>query len=184
MHRVRKELLFLFSWAKLCSGFRETTLGTELFQWMQMGDSGGMWYLWTSKRFLKGWSTLSFQKSILSLLFHAKMSKHYLEYSVIRKCHLLFWPMVCTALHYLTRLHFSVFFRISHVNLPQEMGKFKNQNLPRLFNAKTPSVAREIHRSQIHRCWESILDKGYCMCTLAVLLSSGYLLKVRDRIRG
>lgn len=59
----------------------------------------------------------------------------------------VFLPLVWTVIYYLTRLNFSAFFRRSHVNLPQETGKFKNKNLPRLFNAKTPSVAQEIHKS-------------------------------------
>lgn len=174
---------FLFSWAKLYIGFREITLGTELFQWMQVADTGGLWYLWTSECFLKELSAFSFRKRILLLVFQAKMLKHHLEYSTIRKCHLLFWPLVCTALHYLTRLYFSTFFRRSHVNLPQETGKFKNKDPPRLFNAKAPSVAQEIHKSWMHRCWESVLDKYHCKCTLAILLFSRYLLVAGDRIR-
>jgi len=87
------------------------------------------------------------------------MLKHQLESLIIRKCNLLFWPLVCTALHYLSRLYFSAVVSRSHVNLPQETGKFKNNNPPRLFNAKTAPVAQEIHKSRMHRCSESILDK-------------------------
>lgn len=83
--------------------------------------------------------------------------------------------LACTALYYLTRLNFRTFFNRSHVKLPQETGKFKKEYLPKWFNAKTPSVAQEIHKSQIYRYWESILAEYHCMCTLTILLFSGYL---------
>lgn len=80
--------------------------------------------------------------------------------------------LACTALDYLTRLNFRTSFRRGHVKLPQETGKFKNKYLPKHFNAKTPSAAQEIHRSQIYGCWESILAEYHCKCTLTILLFS------------
>lgn len=116
----------------------------------------------------------------------AKMLNHHLEYSVISKYRLLLQPPVCPALYCLAGLYFTASFRRSHTNLPQETGKFKNKIPPRLFNAKTPSVAPKIHQLGMHSCG-SLLDEHHCLwlpVTLAVWVLSRYLLVARDRTRG
>lgn len=77
----RKGLWFslLFSWGKLQTGFRGITLGTELFQGLQTGDTRGLPELWTSELLLKQFSTFSFQQEILLLVSPAEMLKHHLE---------------------------------------------------------------------------------------------------------
>lgn len=181
--RERLLIFLLFSWAELHTGLRN-----HLRNRVVPVNANG-WY-WRAgipvnfRVFLKELSAFSFQKLILLLMLCAKMLKHHLEYIMVRKCHLLFWPLVCTSLYYLTRLYFNTLFRRSHVNLPQETGTFKNKNLPRLFNAGTPSVALEIHNSWVHRCWESVLGKYHSICTLAILLFSRYLLEGRDEMGG
>lgn len=76
---------------------------------------------------------------------------------------------VCPALYCLAGLYFTISFRRSHINLPQETAKYKNKIPPRLFNAKAPSVAHRVHHLWMHSRG-SLLGEHPCLCTLAVWL--------------